>query len=660
MQGLPQPGDVLDGTYEVRSLLGKGGFGAVYLVRQINMDRDVALKVLMASGPKFDEMVKRFRREVMSIRNLTHPNTIRLYDFRDDPQGLLYYTMEALKGKNLKEAVAESGPISPRRAKHILRQICKSLSEAHSQGIVHRDLKPANIMLVDMHGETDFVKVLDFGIAKVIGDAEGDEGEQLTSAGILVGTLRYMSPEQITGEGIGPATDLYALGLITLEMLTGESVFAGSGRWEVLQRQVGEAPIELPEGVRRSPLGPLLEAMLKKRVDERIPTAAQVIAALDAIADAALGEHPLVDVVPRQLGAPTSGVSQVSGRHSGAHSGIGQSGSYPSASHAPGPIAGAADPFEALKTEISAPMPRPTLAVGAVQDDFADAQTSVIESPLSASAPRPNPFAAARLTSDTASIRIEDSRTESAPKKGAPVALIGLGALVVVVAVGLAAFFMAGSTDPSLDVDGTGPTVAGASALQPAQLEPEVVEPATEQGTEPAAVAGKASAEPHWVRVDTGSIRARVLRDDESIGRTPMTIPVHGATQVRLEAEGYESQTLDLDHESEATLSIALKPVVAPVEAESAPRPEPSRDEAAAARTGPSTTRRTSSQEAAPRPATSKSAPKTGAGQADWVPVEASPRTKTRAPSAAADDAWVPVAPSKKTEKKEAVEIPVF
>ncbi|MFU8806442.1 MAG: serine/threonine protein kinase, partial [Bradymonadaceae bacterium] len=147
MQGLPQPGDVLDGTYEIHSLLGKGGFGAVYLARQINMDRDVALKVLVAAGPKFEEMVKRFRREVMSIRNLTHPNTIRVYDFRDEPDGLLYYTMEALKGMNLKEIVVDSGPISPRRSRQILRQICKSLSEAHSYGIVHRDLKPANIML---------------------------------------------------------------------------------------------------------------------------------------------------------------------------------------------------------------------------------------------------------------------------------------------------------------------------------------------------------------------------------------------------------------------------------------------------------------------------------------------------------------------------------
>lgn len=291
MKSLPEIGEVIDDTYELVSILGTGGFGAVYRARQINIDRDVALKLLVASGPKFEEMVKRFRREVMAIRNLTHPNTVRIYDFRDDPEGLLYYTMEALDGKTLKEEVRERGPISPRRLKHILHQVLKSLSEAHAQNIVHRDLKPANIMLVDMHGETDFVKVLDFGIAKLL--HEDEDIEELTSAGILVGTIRYMAPEQIAGDNLGPHTDLYALGLIAVEMLTGESVFSGTGRWEVLQQQISDEPVRIPQPVLHSPLGAIIERCLQKDPRRRFNGADEVIEALRSVDDSRLVDHAL-------------------------------------------------------------------------------------------------------------------------------------------------------------------------------------------------------------------------------------------------------------------------------------------------------------------------------------------------------------------------------
>ena len=291
MKSLPEIGDVVDDTYELVSILGSGGFGAVYRARQINMDRDVALKLLIASGPKFEEMVKRFRREVMAIRNLTHPNTVRIYDFRDDPEGLLYYTMEALDGKTLKQEVRQRGPLSPQRLHHVLLQVLKSLSEAHAQNIVHRDLKPANIMLVDMHGETDFVKVLDFGIAKLL--HEDEDVEELTSAGILVGTLRYMAPEQIAGDDLGPYTDLYALGLIAVEMLTGASVFTGTGRWEVLQQQISDEPVRIPQAVLDTGLGPIIRRCLQKDRAKRYNGADEVIQALRSIDNSQLDAEPL-------------------------------------------------------------------------------------------------------------------------------------------------------------------------------------------------------------------------------------------------------------------------------------------------------------------------------------------------------------------------------
>ena len=291
MQGLPQPGDVLDSTYRIEAELGKGGFGAVYLARQISMDREVALKVLVANAMKVDEMIQRFRREVMAVRNLGHPNTIRIYDFRDRADGMLYYAMEYIKGPTLKDVIKEDGPMPPDRVAHILRQVLKSLAEAHSFGIIHRDLKPANIMLAQIPGETDFVKVLDFGIAKIL-DNEDEEREAITSAGVLVGTLNYMSPEQIAGGDIGPGSDLYALALIGIEMLTGQSVFEGTGRWEILHKQISDEPVEIPAAVIESTLGPVFQKALMKRPHERYRKAEEMLSAMAGIAE--LSPSPLV------------------------------------------------------------------------------------------------------------------------------------------------------------------------------------------------------------------------------------------------------------------------------------------------------------------------------------------------------------------------------
>lgn len=290
MQGLPQIGDILDETYQIESLLGQGGFGAVYLARQISMDRQVAIKVLVAHAMNVDKMIERFRREVMAVRNLQHPNTIRIYDFRGDREdGLLYYAMEFIKGDTLKDQM--KGPLPLDRTIHILRQILKSLSEAHSYGIVHRDLKPANIMIADLHGERDFVKVVDFGIAKIVGQAEeDDDADPLTSAGVLVGTLRYMAPEQITGQGIGPQSDIYALALIGVEMLTGKSVFEGTGRWEVLHKQISDDPVDIPQEVIDSPLGRIFVKALEKKLDRRYTSADEMLQDLNELVQSRGGQ----------------------------------------------------------------------------------------------------------------------------------------------------------------------------------------------------------------------------------------------------------------------------------------------------------------------------------------------------------------------------------
>ncbi len=307
--GLPAIGTQVDGRYELLDLLGKGGFGAVYLARQISMDRNVALKILLSQALNMDEMVQRFKREVMAIRNLSHPNTIQIYDFNKSSGGFLYYAMEAVKGPTLKEVIKTDGPISPERVKRICRQILKSLSEAHASRIVHRDLKPANIMLAEMHGEVDFVKVLDFGIAKLLDTEDGEE--ELTNAGVLIGTISYMSPEQISSKNIGATTDIYALGLIGIEMLSGQSVFAKSGKWEILNKQISSDPIDVPEFIKNDPIGQLFVKAVSKNPAERFQNAVEMIRAFDETQakTTPLAQRGWSDSLPKK-GIKASSISQ--------------------------------------------------------------------------------------------------------------------------------------------------------------------------------------------------------------------------------------------------------------------------------------------------------------------------------------------------------------
>ncbi|MFU8806440.1 MAG: serine/threonine-protein kinase, partial [Bradymonadaceae bacterium] len=161
-------GDIVAERYELVEEIGRGGFGYVYRARQFELERDVAIKILYPPDDptQLEQVRARFRREALMVSNLNHPHTIRQYDFGENEHGVMYFVMEYLRGRTLDDALSEDGPMNDARVAHIARGVLKSLGEAHSQNIVHRDLKPGNIMLCDIHGESDFIKVLDFGIAK--------------------------------------------------------------------------------------------------------------------------------------------------------------------------------------------------------------------------------------------------------------------------------------------------------------------------------------------------------------------------------------------------------------------------------------------------------------------------------------------------------------
>lgn len=236
---------VLNNRFKVESKIGEGGFGAVYRGVQLATGRKVALKLLHPEMTKDDNLVARFRREGLVLCNLRDAHTITTYDFDQTPDGTLYIAMELLEGKSLHQLFHEEAPLAWKRVFKILSEMCSSLAEAHAQGIVHRDLKPENIYLETRPGNPEFVKILDFGIAKVMrGDSIDPQSPQLTATGQTLGTLEYMSPEQLMGKSLDGRSDVYALGVLAYEMTTGRLPFPDAkGPAGLITAQLKQTPI---------------------------------------------------------------------------------------------------------------------------------------------------------------------------------------------------------------------------------------------------------------------------------------------------------------------------------------------------------------------------------------------------------------------------------
>ena len=258
----PLIGKVLADRFEILSRIGEGGTGVVYKAKQITVDRTVAIKVLGAHVSSDPQWVKRFHNEARAAARLDHPNTVRMIDFGETKEGLLFIAMEYLHGRPLSDEISRLGKIPPQRALRIISQACQSLQEAHTQGIIHRDIKPDNVFLVEMKGSGDFVKVLDFSVAKM-----DTPDAQLTRAGTVFGTPAYMSPEQARGVKLSPQSDVYACGIVLYEMLTGKPPFEAALPMEVVMMHLRQKPAPLvgfPEPIVR-----LVMKALEKTPDRR-------------------------------------------------------------------------------------------------------------------------------------------------------------------------------------------------------------------------------------------------------------------------------------------------------------------------------------------------------------------------------------------------------
>ncbi|MDQ3036643.1 MAG: protein kinase [Myxococcota bacterium] len=266
-------------------MIARGGMGKVYRAEQAPLGREVALKVLNPnySGDSDPEFHKRFFLEASTTAKLTHPNTVSIFDYGRTDDDVYYIAMELLEGKTLHRGLREAGPMDAARTLHIARQICRSLREAHALGVIHRDLKPANIYLVKHGDESDFVKVLDFGLVK---DLE-DKGEDLTQTGLFMGSPKYMSPEQIRGERVDGRADVYALGVIMYEMLTGKVPFDRPNSVNILMAHVHEPPPPMREINPSVVVPPVLEQIvmktMAKKADDRFASMDELLVALKQV-----------------------------------------------------------------------------------------------------------------------------------------------------------------------------------------------------------------------------------------------------------------------------------------------------------------------------------------------------------------------------------------
>ena len=267
-------GTVLDGRYRLDKLIGEGGMGDVYRATHVHIDTEVAVKLLKPELVSNQTAIKRFRLEARAAGRIHHPNAVRVTDFGVTPERIVYLVMELVHGQSLRSVMRKEGQLDYLRAVNIVLQICGALDAAHRGGVIHRDLKPDNILIENVH-DTERVKVLDFGIAKL---KETKTDAFLTLAGTIIGTPQYMSPEQCQGKNLDPSSDIYSIGVLLYEMLSGEVPFDGDSAIQVVYNQLHAPPRSLSELSPHVPplLAQVVMRSLRKEPDQRQSSALQL------------------------------------------------------------------------------------------------------------------------------------------------------------------------------------------------------------------------------------------------------------------------------------------------------------------------------------------------------------------------------------------------
>jgi serine/threonine protein kinase len=298
-------GDIIDSRYVLGRSLGSGGMGEVYLAHDEVLDRDVALKVLRSRYAGDEEFAGRFLREARSAAGLSHPNIVQVYDRGETEDGISYIAMEYVPGGTLKELIDGRAPIGAREAARMATRISLALEAAHERGVIHRDIKPQNV-LVTPSGD---LKVTDFGIARAASAVTS------SASSIVFGTAAYISPEQAMGEPVGPASDLYSLGVVLYEMLTGELPYTADNSIAVCMKHITEPlrpPMALNPAIPRQ-MNAVVVKLLAKNPSDRYASAAELLTDLERMGEGL----PLVAEATTQPLRPPVAPSRVAGRRSG-------------------------------------------------------------------------------------------------------------------------------------------------------------------------------------------------------------------------------------------------------------------------------------------------------------------------------------------------------
>jgi serine/threonine-protein kinase len=309
----PFVGRTLDEKYIVEERLGAGGMGAVYRARHLSMDRPVAIKFLHQRFVEDEAARIRFQGEARAAVKLRHANAVAVTDFGQTAEGVIYIVMELLEGRTLREILTREAPLETARAISLMLQTSAAVASAHEAGIIHRDLKPSNILVTQSADQPAIVKVLDFGIATFTPDDDDDLTPPTNS---VIGTPRYMSPEQYNGNELTPTTDVYSLGVILYEMLSGMAPFTGSTPVEIAQKHANDQPhspreivAAIPEDVER-----IILKALEKQPADRFANAAEFRRELLETAERLGLEHHALKSAPDIEALRDAGVESPSGR----------------------------------------------------------------------------------------------------------------------------------------------------------------------------------------------------------------------------------------------------------------------------------------------------------------------------------------------------------
>lgn len=316
----PLANTVVGACYRILRPLGEGGMGTVYEAQHLRLGISVAVKILSpqyAADPRFRD---RFKREARAASQIRHPNVVQITDYGETPSGSVFFAMELLEGRDLHSILRKHAPLPWPRVRHLLAQAADALAAAHARGIVHRDIKPANVFVLEGEGLRDFVKILDFGIAKILAPAPTADSaliKNLTGTGEIFGTAKYMAPEQAYGSSDDPRVDVYALGVVAYEMLTGRVPFAGESAFEIITKHVYEAPRsprELQPSVPADFEAVVLRALAKKAGDRfaTMEELAQAVRTVEEVADdSPVPRGGTVLLRPRSATVPNAGATPV-------------------------------------------------------------------------------------------------------------------------------------------------------------------------------------------------------------------------------------------------------------------------------------------------------------------------------------------------------------